>query len=95
MLSFLLFIDHRKGLAKIFFRNDPDSQSDKDDLNAEILQEKLCLIVFYLSHSMCARSGVSFSRWQAPYWLWDSRTLACRASQVFLASPSNMAVLGL
>lgn len=31
----------------------------------------------------------------ALYWLWFSRTLACRASQVFLASPSNMAVLGL
>lgn len=36
------------------------------------------------------------SQWlPQPYCSWDSRTFACRASHVFLASPSNIAVLGL
>lgn len=63
------------------------SQLDEDELmHSGVLR----LVVVYLH--------VGFSTGtRAPrhYRLWDSRTLACRASQVFFASPSNMAVLGL
>lgn len=68
-------------------------QLDKDELNAGILLEKLSLIVIVRSLSVCALSGGAWLRQGARYW--DSRTLACRASQVFLASPNNIAVLGL
>lgn len=60
--NLLLFIDHRKGLQKSFYPINhlvhlAALQLDKDELNAGILLEKLSLIVFVLSLSMCVLSA--------------------------------------
>lgn len=73
----------------IVFARLAELQSDKEDLNAEIF------FGISLTHRLLPPCLLIAELAAEPYWLWFSRTLACRASQVFLASPSNMAVLGL
>lgn len=75
---------------KIIFAQLAESQTDKNHLDAEIFFGTRS------THRLPPSSRHVCSEWRRPpYSFWDSRTLACRASQVFLASPSNIAVLGL
>lgn len=61
-----------------------------DGFNADIRLGTVDHWTFYLR-----RRSTLARRELLHYWFRPSRTLACRASHVFLASPSNMAVLGL